>query len=94
MHANDLIFTMQSVDLCNSEGNSALHWACINGHEEAVRLLMEKNAEPSKLNSFDRTPVDEALDRQFQGVVDIIKSFSTPAENDEVDDVEDDQGRD
>ena len=55
---------------------------------------MEKNAEPSKLNSFDRTPVDEALDRQFQAVVDIIKSFSTPMENDEVDDVDVDQGTD
>lgn len=76
------------MELCNNEGNSALHWACTNGHEDAVRLLMEQGAEPSKLNNFERTPVDDALDRGHQGVVDIIKSFAPAAEQDEKDDVE------
>lgn len=80
----------QSVELCNNEGNSPLHWACTNGHEDAVRLLMEHGAEPSKLNSFERTPVDDALDRGHQGVVDVIKSFASAAEQDEHDDVEGD----
>lgn len=80
---------LQSVDVCNSQGNSALHWACMNGHEEVVRILMENSAEPSKLNEFERTPVDEALDRGHQKVVDVIKSFAA-AENgeDEKNDIE------
>ena len=77
-----------SVDLCNAEGNSALHWACSNGRSEAVRLLMEHKAEPSKLNAFERTPVDEALDAGHRACVDIIKSFAEADNDDEVDDVD------
>lgn len=79
---------MQSVDVCNNQGNSALHWACVNGHDEVVRLLMENSAEPSKLNEFERTPVDEALDRGHQNVVDVIKSFAAGNDDDEKDDIE------
>lgn len=79
---------MQSVDVCNNQGNTALHWACINGHEEVVRVLMENSAEPSKLNEFERTPVDEALDRGYQNVVDIIKSFAGGDDNDNEKDIE------
>lgn len=80
---------LQSVDVCNSQGNSALHWACMNGHEEVVRILMENSAEPSKLNEFERTPVDEALDRGHQKVVDVIKSFAAAGDGeDEKDDIE------
>jgi hypothetical protein len=48
---------------------------------------MENSAEPSKLNEFERTPVDEALDRGHQNVVDVIKSFAA-GNDDEKDDIE------
>lgn len=50
----------------NKEGNTPLHWACLNGHVEAVRALMAKSASPSALNEAARTPVDEALTRDNQ----------------------------
>ena len=85
---NLLLNAGASVDLCNAEGNSALHWACSNGRSEAVRLLMEHKAVPSKLNAFERTPVDDALDAGHRACVDIIKSFADGNEDDEVDDVD------
>lgn len=83
-----------SVDVCNSEGNSALHWACANGRADAVRLLMDHKAEPSKLNAFERTPVDDALDAGHRQCVDIIKSFAEANDDDEVDDVDEEGAED
>lgn len=70
------IVCLQSVDIGNAEGNIPLHWACINGHIDAVRLLMENLSDASKLNEHERTPVDEALGRGFQEIVDLIGTFN------------------
>jgi Ankyrin repeats (many copies) len=45
----------------NSDGNTALHWASLNGHADAAALLLAAGASASALNSAQRTPVDEAL---------------------------------
>lgn len=73
----------QSVDIGNAEGNIPLHWACINGHTDAVRLLMENLSNASKLNDHERTPVDEALGRGFQEIVDLIGTFNKGADEGE-----------
>lgn len=67
----------QSTDARNSEGNCALHWACLNGHIEVVRLLMERGASAAVLNAAGRTPVDEALSRGFTEVFDLIREYGT-----------------
>lgn len=81
---------LQSVDIANTEGNIPLHWACINGQKEAVCVLMENLSNASKLNEHERTPVDEALGRGFQDIVDIIDSFQDDDDKQEVDDVPED----
>lgn len=40
----------QNVAQANESGNTALHWACLMGHEGVVRLLLEAGASPSALN--------------------------------------------
>lgn len=84
---------LQSVDLTNTEGNIPLHWACINGHKEAVRILMENLSNASKLNEHERTPVDEALSRGFQDIVEVIDSFNARSDDEafEVPDDDDDE---
>lgn len=42
----------QDVEAKNNEGNTALHWACLNGHKGAVLLLLSKQASPSALNKY------------------------------------------
>ncbi len=41
---------LQNVHAKNQEGNTALHWACLNGHTEVVRALLEYKARASELN--------------------------------------------
>ena len=35
------------VNFANSNGCTALHYACLNGHEKVAKTLMEAKADPS-----------------------------------------------
>ena len=48
------------IDLSNSSGNTSLHWAALNGHFEAVKLLVEAGADISNLNLARHDAVAEA----------------------------------
>lgn len=87
-----IFFTLQAVNLANAEGNTPLHWACVNGKTDAVRVLMRAGANASALNSHELTPVDEALTRGLQEIVDVINEFTGGSVKAaaEVDDVPDD----
>ena len=50
----------QTPGAANEEGNTPLHWACLNGHAAAASLLLAAGASASHLNGAQRTPVDEA----------------------------------
>ncbi len=80
------------VNLSNTEGNTPLHWACVNGQVGAVRVLMTAGASPSALNAQEMTPVDEVLIRNLQDVMDVINEFSGAAKTAaaEIDDIPDD----
>jgi ankyrin repeat protein len=77
--------------LSNAEGNTALHWAALNGASGAASALLAAGASPSALNAHEETPVDAALGRGHQSVVDAINVHArggAPAEE-ELDDIED-----
>ena len=38
----------------NESGNTPLHYACLNGQPQAVRLLLDFGAEPTALNAAER----------------------------------------
>lgn len=42
--------------------NTALHMSAAGGHVDAVKLLLNKNACPTLLNSYKRSALDMALD--------------------------------
>lgn len=44
----------------NNEGNTALHWAALNGHLEAVKALVAKGADMGVRNKAGRTAGFEA----------------------------------
>lgn len=69
---------LQSVSISNIEGNTPLHWACLNGKIDAVRLLLEAGAVATALNSHDNTPMDEALLRNFDDIVALINQYNAP----------------
>ncbi|ESO13244.1 hypothetical protein HELRODRAFT_159882 [Helobdella robusta] len=49
--------------------NTALHYACSNGHVEAVQLLLEKKADVSLTNTYNNSALDLAIDNLHQDVV-------------------------
>jgi len=74
--------------MINAEGNTPLHWASLNGQTDAARVLLQAGASASALNRYEETPVDAALSRDHQHVVDLINEFNPRSE--EVDDIPDD----
>lgn len=48
------------VNVQNSSGNTALHWAALNGNLECVELLVQAGADPSIRNSAGKDAVFEA----------------------------------
>ena len=68
--ATCVVHTAQSARHANNDGNTALHWACLNGHADAVALLLAAGASASALNAAQRTPVDEALQN---GATDVLQ---------------------
>jgi ankyrin repeat protein len=53
----------QDASAPNAQGNTPLHWACLNGVPAAVAALLAGGASPAALNAAERTPVDEAQGR-------------------------------
>ena len=49
-----------SLNLQNASGNTPLHWAALNGHLPAVKLLIEAGADPSVMNRAGKDAVYEA----------------------------------
>lgn len=54
----------QTLDRQNAEGNTPLHWACIAGQHEAVRILRAAGAQVAIENKAARTPICEAHKHQ------------------------------
>jgi ankyrin repeat protein len=40
----------QALNLKNEQGSTPLHWACLNGRADVVKLLMERGACATVLN--------------------------------------------
>ena len=52
-----------SVTHANANGNTALHWAALNGHTEVVDILIAHKADVFAKNIFGKTAFDEAFVR-------------------------------
>ncbi|KAI1199192.1 ankyrin [Nemania serpens] len=58
------------IDAQNSFGNTALHWACLGGHLDVVKLLLSRGASPAIANDKDQIPLDLAAFNNHMHVVD------------------------
>lgn len=52
--------TMTLLNSQNGSGNTPLHWASVNGHLEAVKLLIDAGADPTIINKAGHDAVYEA----------------------------------
>ncbi|KAI0449420.1 ankyrin repeat-containing domain protein [Xylaria acuta] len=58
------------IDGQNTFGNTALHWACLGGHLDIVKLLLSRGASPAIANDKDQIPLDLAAFNNHMHVVD------------------------
>jgi ankyrin repeat protein len=80
---------VQDAKRAKADGNTALHWACLNGHAAVVALLLGAGAAVSALNAASRTPYDEAAQAGSEEVLAALAAAGgAPPAGDEVDDVE------
>lgn len=49
-----------TLNIQNASGNTSLHWASLNGHLEAVKLLMDAGADLTVMNKAGHDAVYEA----------------------------------
>lgn len=70
------------IDAKNSFGNTALHWACLGGHLDVVKLLLSRGARPTAANDKDQIPLDLAAFNSHMHVVDYFLSQSKDIEGD------------
>ncbi|EPE09130.1 ankyrin repeat containing protein yar1 [Ophiostoma piceae UAMH 11346] len=73
------------VDASNSHGNTALHWAALNGHLKVVQLLIEYgSASPLEVNDKDLMPLELAMlnnqERVIKYLMDKAEAGSAEAE--------------
>ncbi len=75
--AASLLAVGADANLANKEGNSALHWACLMGQLECVKLLVESGKVDLNLrNRLGRTALDESYDRGHSAVFDYLAEQS------------------
>ena len=62
------------INATDSLGRTALVWAAVGGHEEAVRILLQrKDINPNTRDAqYDRTPLLWAVERGYAGVVKLL----------------------
>ncbi|KAI1481792.1 ankyrin [Daldinia eschscholtzii] len=70
------------INLQNSFGNTALHWACLGGHLDVVKLLLSRGASPTAANDKDQIPLDLAAFNNHMHVVNYFLSQSKDLEGD------------
>ena len=61
-----------------TDESTPLHWACLNGHSEVVKFLLEKGGKniAFALNKNNRTPMDEAMHNDRQDCVKVIMDLT------------------
>ncbi|KAI1323672.1 ankyrin repeat-containing domain protein [Xylariaceae sp. FL0255] len=70
------------IDMQNAFGNTALHWACLGGHLDIVKLLLSRGASPAIANDKDQIPLDLAAFNNHMHVVDHFLAQSKDIEGD------------
>lgn len=83
---------VQSAKHANADGNTSLHWACLNGHADVAALLLAAGGSASHLNAAQRTPVDEAQSSVAEGAEACLAAIFelTGGGGEEVDDIDED----
>jgi len=70
-----LISNLDDVNVCDRNGFSYLHAACLFHQTATVELLLKKGADPNRLDNQGRTSILLALGRKHPNNTAILKAF-------------------
>ncbi|KAH6652539.1 ankyrin repeat-containing domain protein [Truncatella angustata] len=68
------------INVANAYGNTALHWACLGGHLDTIKLLLSRGAIPTLENAKEQIPLDCAAFNNHMQVVEYFLSQSRQKE--------------
>ena len=77
----------QDATRAKADGNTPLHWACLNGHAPVVALLLGGGARVSALNAALRSAYDDAAQAASPEVLALLAAAGGAHPGDELDDV-------
>ncbi|OJJ42529.1 hypothetical protein ASPZODRAFT_76440, partial [Penicilliopsis zonata CBS 506.65] len=60
---------------CNSEQDTALHLAAMNGHHEAVKVLLDGGAHPEAKDKLLETPLSLAVEEDHLETVRVLLEY-------------------
>ena len=61
-----------NLDLQNKAGNTALHWSALQGRKEVCQILLLAGANADIFNNMKRKAFDEAHEKGFKAVCEVI----------------------
>lgn len=73
-----------NINLQNSSGNTALHWAAVNGLKEIVAYLISKKADVLITNKSGKIAAQEAYEKNFYEVSEILIDVEVALKKDEI----------
>ena len=69
-----LLNAAADVNIQNSYGDTALHYAADKGHLAVCKILLASGAQASVTNSYGRTPFDDALNNGHHEVCELLRT--------------------
>eukprot|EP00882_Tetradesmus_deserticola_P008783 GHRQ01009263.1.p1 GENE.GHRQ01009263.1~~GHRQ01009263.1.p1 ORF type:complete len:250 (+),score=113.48 GHRQ01009263.1:212-961(+) len=79
VNMQELKGTQYTVDVPGPDGDTALHLACLYGHQQCVELLLQAGATASPVNPEDgTTPLHDAAAGGYAGIVQLLLEKADP----------------
>ena len=58
-------------------GNTALHFASLNGKKDIVKILLENKANPNATNNKSQKPIEYSNSKGFNEITELLLSFGS-----------------
>jgi ankyrin repeat protein len=61
------------IDECDNDGFTSLMWACLRGHMNAVKFLLDNGADKTKVNKYSETAYDLISQSNYKSILELLE---------------------